>query len=149
MEIILVKDVDRVGKTGQVLTVKDGYARNFLLPQGLALPASPDRRAKAASFRAAQVKAALESKERAVKMAGRLSAVSCVIPMPAGSQDKLHGAVTAADIVKALDAQGIGVGKHQLHLERPITHLGEVEVPIKLHPEVTVSLKVQIVPVSK
>ncbi|MBI3615010.1 MAG: 50S ribosomal protein L9 [Candidatus Omnitrophica bacterium] len=149
MEIILVKDVEPLGKTGQILTVKDGYARNFLLPQGLALPASPDRRAKAASFRVAQVKAALELKERALKIAERLGAVSCVVPMPVGEQEKLHGAVTAADIIKVLSQQGIEIGKHQVHLERPITHLGEVQVPVKLHPEVTVPLKVQIVPVSK
>jgi len=149
VEIILVKDVEPLGKTGKVLTVKDGYARNFLLPQGLALPASPDRRAKAASFRAAQMKAAVELKEKALKIAERLGAVSCVIPMPVGEQEKLHGAVTAADIVKVLGRQGIEIGKHQVRLERPITHLGEVEVPVKLHSEVTVPLKVQVVPVSK
>lgn len=145
MEVILVKDVDRLGKAGQILTVKDGYARNYLIPRGLGLPASPDRRARAEALGRAQAKALRAAKEKAVQLAQRLENASCVIPMPAGDQDKLHGAVTAADIVRALARQGIAIDKHQVRLERPMTHLGSIEVPIKLHAEVAAVLKLQIV----
>ena len=145
MDLILVKDVDRLGKAGQILNVKDGYARNYLIPQGLALPASPDRRAQAAALGRAQAKSLQAAKEKAVELAQRLESVSCVIPMPAGDQDKLHGAVTAADIVQALAQQGLSIEKHQVRLERPITHLGSLEVPIKLHAEITAVLQVRVV----
>lgn len=145
MEIILVKDVDRLGKTGQVLTVKDGYARNYLIPQGLAVAASTNRRAQASALQLAQAKRSQALKEKALELADRLNAISCTIAMPVGDQEKLHGAVTPADIVATLADQGIQVDRHQVLMERPVTHLGVVEISVKLHPEVIVSLKIEVV----
>ncbi len=145
MKVILVKDVDRLGKSGQTISVKDGYARNFLLPQGFALPATAEHRARVDSVRIAQLRQAEALKARAVQLAGRLGQVSCTISVKVGDQDKLHGAVTAAHIAETLRQQGFSVEKHQISLEGPITHLGTFEVPIKLHSEVAASLKLSVI----
>ena len=146
MEVILTKDVENLGKVGQTITVKDGYARNFLIPQRFALPATGGARAQLESQRAAQTKTAHALKTKALELADRLNKTSCVIPMPVGDQEKLHGAVTAGDITQVLLQQGIKLDKHQVLLETPMTRLGVMEIPIKLHPEVTVHLKVSVVP---
>ena len=148
MEVILVTDVDRLGKAGQKLTIKDGYARNFLIPQGLALPATPSARAQVQTQLAARLRSAQRSRQRAEELAQRLGGLTCTLAVSAGAQEKLHGAVTAARIVQALRKEGITIEKHQIALERPLVHLGEFQVPVRLHPEVKISLKVSLVKAS-
>jgi large subunit ribosomal protein L9 len=145
MDLILVKDVAFLGKAGETITVKDGYARNFLIPQGLALAAIARNRERMDALRAAQAQQAELAKAKAVQLADRLSKISCTIPVLVGEQGKLHGAVTAADIMEALEQEGVTLEKRQLVLEKPLSHCGAYQIPIRLHPEVTASLKVEVV----
>lgn len=145
MEVILLADVARLGAAGQKATVKDGYARNFLFPQGLAAPATAGSGAQQQQRQRAQMRAAEMAKEKALMLAQQLGAARCTIPAVAGAQGKLHGAVTAADIAEALHQQGIELDKHQIQIERPLTQLGEFPVAVRLHPDVRASVRVVIV----
>lgn len=146
MEIILLADVERLGAAGQKVTVKDGYARNFLLPQGKAVPATAGSQHQQQQRAQAQLRAAQQQKEKAVALAGQLEKASCRIPAAVGERGKLHGAITAADIAETLRQQGIELDRHQIELERPLTQVGEFPVEVRLHPDVRVSLRVAIVP---
>ncbi len=145
MEVILLKDVPRLGKSGETLVVKDGYARNFLLPQGLALKATIGARSQAESLRVAQLKQSELLRAKALEQAERLHQISCTIAVTVGDQGKLHGVVTAGDIVKVMEKQGVHVEKHQLLLDGPITQLGSFSVPVRFHPDVTAALKILVV----
>ena len=145
MDVILLRDVDHLGIAGNRVAVKDGYARNFLIPRGLAAAATTAS-AAAAGRSLQELKRQQEKlKQKAAEMAERLSRISCTIPVSVGEQGKLHGAVTATDIVKVLTAQGIQLEKHQIILEDPIHRLGEHQVNVKFHPEVSVPLTVSVV----
>ncbi len=144
-EVILLADVARLGSAGQKASVKNGYARNFLFPQGLAVPATAGSNTQQQQRRQAQLRAAQAQKERALELARRIEAALCTIPAAVGAQGKLHGAVTAADIAEALRSQGIELEKHQIEMERPLTQLGEFPVPVRLHPDVRASVRVAVV----
>ena len=145
MKVVLLQDVDRLGKAGDRLTVKDGYGRNFLVPKGLAMPATRGAGLQAQNAQAVRLRGLRLKKEKAQELAQRLSALSCEISVSVGEQGKLHGSVTGGDIAQALAAQGIPVEKHQIELERPLTHLGLVEVPIRLHPEIRAAVRISLV----
>ena len=145
MEIILIKDVDELGKSGDVVKVKDGYARNFLIPKKLAFRVTPQNLKIAQHEK--ELKSAKEESEKlkAVELAERLAAVSCTIPMPVGEDDKLFGIVTNAHISEALKAGGVSLDKKKIEIATPIKKLGVYTVFIKLHPEVTQKVKIWIV----
>ncbi|MBI4227795.1 MAG: 50S ribosomal protein L9 [Candidatus Omnitrophica bacterium] len=145
MDVILMQDVPSLGAQGAVVTVKPGYARNYLLPQGLAQPATPANTRAIEALKRKQAAQAAAAQAAAQQMADRLATLSCTIPASVGEQEKLHGSVTTADIAEALQGQGIAVEKRQLVLEAPITQLGVYKVPVKLHPQVTATVKVWIV----
>ena len=145
MKVVLLQDVDRLGQAGDRLTVKDGYGRNFLVPQGLAMPATRGAGVQALATQAARLRGLQLKKEKAQELAQRLGSLSCEILVSVGAQGKLHGSVTGGDIAQALAAQGIPVEKHQIELERPLTHLGLAEVPIRLHPEIRAAVRVFLV----
>lgn len=145
MKVVLLKDVDRLGKAGDSVAVKDGYGRNFLVPQGLAMAATRGASTQAQAAQAARMRALRRQKEKAQDLAQRIAQLSCTIPVTVGEQGKLHGSVTGQDIAQALAAQGISVEKRQIGLTRPLTHLGSVEVPIRLHPEVRAAVRVLVV----
>ncbi len=146
MEVILVQEVEHLGHTGETVNVKDGYAHNFLIPRGLALPATSSYRRQIESRQAIQLKKAEVLKAKAVELGQRLATVVCTLAVSVGDQGKLHGAVTVLDILKALEGQGVVLEKHQVSLEGPITQLGVHRVSLKLHPEVQVFLRVCVVP---
>ena len=145
MDVILVKDVERVGKEGAVVRVKPGFARNYLLPRGLALTASPEhlRDAEARTQRAQQRAQRLRGQADQLKQ--KLESQSLTLKLSVGEGDKAFGAITAQDIVEALAQGGSPIDKHAVGLEEPIKALGIYEVPVRLHPEVTATLKVWIV----
>lgn len=146
MNIILVKDVEPLGKAGKAVTVKDGYARNFLIPRGLALPATAGCRSQLNAQAALKLRHAQRQRSKAAELGERISRVCVTLAVAVGDQGKLHGAVTVKDICEALQQeQGIRLEKHQVVLEEPIGRLGTVEVPVKLHPEVTAALKISVV----
>ena len=144
MEIILVKDVQRLGKAGQKVSVKDGYARNFLLPRQLAVASTRGAGAVAQAKLAAQIRTAEIVMQKAQELARQISEVSCTIPVRVGEQGKLYGAVTAEDIVQVLQKQGVRLERRQIQLGGALTQLGEVQVPVKLHSEVKAFVKVVV-----
>ncbi|HEX9282495.1 MAG TPA: 50S ribosomal protein L9 [Gemmatimonadales bacterium] len=144
MEIILREDVQHVGKAGEVVKVKDGYARNYLLPKGLAYPAT-DANKKRIAFEAqriAQQRAA--EKTAAETEATRIAAVELAFTVKVGEEDKLYGSVTASDIQRRLEELGIRVDKRKVDLPEPIRELGEFRVGIKLHPDVRPEIRVTV-----
>jgi large subunit ribosomal protein L9 len=145
MEIILREDIEHLGQAGTVVKVKDGYARNYLLPQGLAYPATAANKRKIA-FEAERV-----AKQRAVERAGAeaeaatIAAVRLTFTAKVGEEDKLYGSVTAGDIQRRLEEAGVHVDKRKVDLPEPIRTLGEFKVGVRLHPEVRPELTVVVV----
>ena len=144
MEVILSQDVEKLGKVGQVVEVKDGYARNFLIPQRKAYLATAANLKKIEQERTR--KAALEEqvKKETQALAEKLSKVSCTIAVEVNDLDKLYGSVTEADIAKALEAEGHSIDKKSIILEKPIEELGIFEVPIKLLHDVTAKVRLWV-----
>jgi len=146
MEVILREHVDNLGRRGDVVKVADGYARNFLLPRKLALPVTEENRKRIERERkVAEVREA-EEKTAAEAVAMRLTALELSFERRVGENDTLYGSVTAADVAEALEAQGFPVDKRKVSLHDPLKALGEFDVPVKIHREVTAHLKVRVVP---
>lgn len=145
MKIILKDDVPNLGEVGQVVSVADGFGRNYLIPRGLAAPATPQN-IKALERDKSLIRKRDEKRVgEAGELAQRLLGVVCTFPMKAGEGDKLFGSVTSADIAKKLEEHGIALERKKIHLEHPIKSLGIFSVPLKLHTEVSVELKVEVV----
>ncbi len=144
MEVILREDVEKLGRRGDVVKVAEGYGRNYLLPRGLALAVNDankamiDRERKAHEARLAKEKAECES------LAQRIAALRMVTPRKVGENDVLYGSVTSGDIADFLKGKGIEIDKRRVLLDEPIKKLGEHEIKVKLHPEVTASLKLLV-----
>lgn len=145
MKLILLKDVEKLGKRGDVVTVKDGYARNFLLPTGLARPNTPGNVRFVEKMKELEKARVQEELEQARKLSERLAATSCTLRAKVGEEEKLFGAITAQDIAAALSAEGLSIDRKKILLEQPIKSLGIFQVPIRLHPEVSALLKVWVV----
>lgn len=146
MEVILKEDISNLGKMGEVIRVRDGYARNYLLPRGLVLVA--DKKNLKGMEHQKRVIAA--QRERVVKhaqgLSEKLASASLVIPVKTGEEGKLFGSVTNIDIEKALKAKGFDIERRKIHLDEPIKSLGEYEVPIRLAADVTATIRVSVVP---
>lgn len=145
MEIILRQAVESLGKPGDVVDVKSGYARNFLIPRGMAYPATEGYKKQIA-----QQKARLEAQENerigaAQELATKLEQVSLTFSARVGEEEKLFGSVTAADIAQQLQAQGFTIEKRQVDLHDPIKALGVYRVPVKLHAEVKPEIRVWVI----
>ena len=144
MEIILRHDVQHLGKVGEVVTVKDGYARNYLLPQGLAYPATEANKKKIA-FEAQRLATQRASEKSAAETeATRLADVQLTFAVKVGEEEKLYGSVTASDIQRKLEELGIHVDKRKIDLPEPIRELGDYRVGIKIHPEVRPEVRVTV-----
>jgi len=145
MEVILREDIPNLGKIGEVVRVRDGFARNYLLPRGLVLVANK-RNLKTFQH---QKKMVADQKQRFLRQAqsvsNELAGVSLTIPMRTGEKGKLFGSVTNIQIEKALKAKGLDVDRRKIHLDEPIKTLGDFEVPVRLTAELTVPLKVSVV----
>ena len=145
MQVILRDDLDNLGKSGEVVNVKPGYARNYLLPRGLAIKATAsDVKRVEHEKRVIAARTAKLSKEAQAE-ADRLSAVSVSIARAVGEEDKLYGSVTSRDIAEALAEQGVKIDSKKIHLEEPIKTLGMNEVQIKLGRGVNATIKVWVV----
>jgi len=144
MQIILQEDVEKLGTRGQVVEVKEGYARNFLLPRKLALEASAGNMKRLEKMRAVFAKKEAVEKGDAQKLAELLAGVSLELIRKAGETDQLFGSVTSADISQALAAQGFTVDKRKITLAEAIKVIGEYEVPLKLHREVSTTVKLTV-----
>jgi len=146
MEVILKEDIANVGKIGDVVRVRDGYARNYLLPRGLVLEANK-RNLKTFEH---QKKIVADQKQKIIRQAhavgDQLAGVSLVIAMKVGEEGRLFGSVTNIQIEKALKSKGLIVERRKIHLTEPIKTAGDYEVPVRLSADVTVPLKVSVVP---
>lgn len=145
MEVILTKDVERIGKAGQVIKAKDGFARNFLIPNKLAVALNTINLKKLEDEKQRKLQQLDKTKKEAQGLKEKLSALSLTIPVLTQEEEKLYGSITANDLAAALKEEGLEVEKNLIDLAEPIKSLGIYEVPVKLHPEVLVKIKVWIV----
>jgi large subunit ribosomal protein L9 len=145
MEVILREDVKSLGKAGELVKVKPGYARNFLLPKGLAYEATEGNRKRILAESKARAARAAEETSAAQASAAKLAGVTVTLTRKAGEGDRLFGSITAQDIADALAKQGHAVDKRKIELEHPIKTLGAHTVPIRLHHEVQADLRVTVV----
>ena len=145
MEVILREDIQKLGSKGDIVTVKDGYARNYLLPQKLALLATTGTRKQVAEMKAAAARKDASEKGAAETLAEQMSAVELTFPVKAGESDQLFGSVTSMDIAEALEAKGFSIDRRKVELAEPIRTLGEYTVPVRIHREVAASVKLQVV----
>jgi large subunit ribosomal protein L9 len=145
MEVILREHIDNVGRRGDVVKVADGYARNYLLPRKMALLATEGNKKQIERERAKFDALEAEEQKVAQAQAGRLSGVEIEIARRVGETEALYGSVTSSDIAEALAAKGVELDRRKLQLAEPIKKLGEYDIPVKLHRDVTTHLKVRVV----
>src|SRR5262245_4831400 len=145
MEVILRTHVENLGKRGEIVKVADGYARNYLLPRKLALPATEGNKKHVERERKIVETREAEEKGQADAMASRLASVDITIARRVGETDQLYGSVTGGDIADYLKTKGFEIDKRKLILPEPIKAIGDHNVPLKLHREVTVPLVVHVV----
>ncbi len=145
MEVILRDHVENLGRRGEIVRVADGYARNYLLPRNLALPATDANRKRIERER--KTVEARESEERGAAEATRtrLAALEVTISRKVGENDQLYGSVTNADIAQALAAKGFEIDRRKILLADPLKSVGETTVPVKLHRDVTAQLRVSVI----
>lgn len=144
MEIILKEDVKNLGRRGDQLSVADGYGRNFLMPRDLAVPATDKNRKQLNHQRKLIEDRGKKDLKKARDFASRLSTIVCVLKRKAGEEGKLFGSVNSQDIAQHLKEKGIEIEKRKIQLEEPLRSLGSFKVPFKLHPEVSIELKVTV-----
>ena len=145
MEIILRQAVDKLGHPGDIVKVSPGYARNFLLPRGLAYEATPGNKKRIALEKERLEAAESDRRGQAQTLADKLEQVSLTFSARVGEEGKLFGSVTSADIAQQLEAQGIHIEKRLIDLHEPIKALGVYRVPVKLHADVKPELKVWVI----
>jgi large subunit ribosomal protein L9 len=144
MDIILIQDFESLGLEGDVISVTNGYARNYLIPKGIAIEAS-NANLKALELRKGKIEARhMKDREDAERAKEKFSELTITFQGKTGKEDKLFGSVTSRDIAEKLEQQGITVDRRKIVIEEPIKTLGEFEVPIKLHPEVIATVKVVV-----
>jgi len=145
MQIILQEDVDKLGHRGDVVTVKPGYARNFILPRKLGIEATPGNMKALERIRTSLAKKTATELEAAQKQAGLLNGVALKFARKTGENDQMFGSVTTKDIAEGLAAQGVTVDRRKIQLAQPIKELGTVAVPIKMPRDVVATVKVHVV----
>jgi large subunit ribosomal protein L9 len=144
MQIILQEDVEKLGTRGEVVEVAEGYARNFLLPRKLAMPASAGNLKRLEKIRTTLAKLTATERDAAQKVADQLNGVVITLIRKAGENDHMFGSVTSADLAHELAAHGHEVDKRKIQLAEPIRTLGEYQVPVKLYSDVTAEFKVVV-----
>jgi len=146
VKVVLREDVESLGRKGDLLDVADGYARNYLVPRGLALRATKGVVAQSEAMRRNREAREVRDRESAQELAGRLSAAPLQVKARAGEGGKLFGSVTSADIAAAVEAAtGVELDRRRITLAEPIRELGDTEVPVKLHTDVEVVLAVSVI----
>ncbi|RJR39741.1 MAG: 50S ribosomal protein L9 [Deltaproteobacteria bacterium] len=146
MKVILTEKIAALGGVGEVVEVAKGYARNFLIPQGKALEATPGNLAMMEQTKSKRIQALGQALEEAQALAASLEGMSVIISQRVAEAERLYGSVTAAMIAEALEVKGFEVDKKQLELAEPIKKLGIYEIPVRLAPEVKAQITVEVVP---
>jgi large subunit ribosomal protein L9 len=145
MEVILMQNVENLGGMGETVTVARGFARNYLIPQGMALEAGEGAKKVVQEHMKLEAKRDLVRKSGAEALAAELGELSCTLSVQADEEDKLFGSVTARDIAEGISSEKATIERRQIVLEEPIKQLGVYTVPVKLHAEVSVEAKVWVV----
>ncbi len=143
--VLLQADVDNLGTGGEVVKVRPGFARNFLLPRGLAVPATANNLARVEELKKAAAARKSQEIAAAQELAKKLEGSSVKIARSFGDEGKMYGSVTSKDIAEAFEKTGLTFDRKNIHLPEPIKTLGTVDVPLKLHATVSVTLKVEVV----
>jgi large subunit ribosomal protein L9 len=144
MEVILLQDMDKLGIRGQIVQVADGYGRNYLLPKKIAVQATPQNRKWVEQQRVRFLKQTAKEKGEAEELTQLLAEVELRFTRKSGEQGQLFGSVTAIDVAEGLAAKGFNIDRRKIELEQPIKLLGEYDVPVRLHRDVTAKVKVKI-----
>ncbi len=144
IQVILTQDIETLGQQGETVTVKDGYARNFLIPRSLAIAATRGNLKRAEELKRKRAEQAARELEAAKAFADKLAALPIALAIQVGEDGKAFGAVTAQDIADALKKQGVEVTRKQVELERPIKQTGEFEVKVRLHAELSAPLRITV-----
>ena len=145
IKLILREDVDKLGGRGEIVSVKPGYARNFLLPKGLAMPVTAGAERLLAQEKKKYESKQLTARDEAVKFKETLEAIGITLRKKAGEKGTLFGAVTPSDITDALALQSVVLDKRKLDLHEPIKALGDFKIPVRLHKDVTATIKLAVV----
>jgi len=145
VEVILIKDLEKVGKAGSVVTVKQGFARNFLFPRNLAKPLTEGSLKQLEQEKQSRSQQSAKVKEESIEIKKKLSEISLTIPALTQDEEKLYGSISTQDIAAALKDEGFSIDKNTIDLVEPIKSLGIYEVPIKLHPEVIATVRLWVV----
>jgi large subunit ribosomal protein L9 len=145
VKVLLQSDVDNLGVGGEVVRVRAGYARNFLLPRGLALPATAGNLSRVEELKKAALSRKKQEHDTADELAKKLGALSVSVARAVGEEGKMYGSVTAKDIAEASARAGVNVDRRRITLSEPIKQLGTFQVSVKLHHDVTATLKVEVV----
>lgn len=144
MEVILKEDVHKLGSRGEVVKVAEGYGRNYLLPRKLAIKATTANRAVIQQMKAAAQRRSVRDQADAEGLAQQLKELTLTFRRKVGEEEHIFGSVTSQDIAEALEAKGFTVDRRKIHLNDPIKALGEFQVALRLHKEVTASVKVVV-----
>jgi len=145
MQVILRQKIDTLGDAGEIVDVKPGYGRNYLIPQGLAYEATDANKRRLEAERARSAAKDAETLQEAQKRAASIEGVSLTFTARAGQEGKLFGSITSADIAEKLAEQGVQIDRRQIELDEPIKALGVTSVPVRLHPQVHPEVKVWVI----
>jgi len=145
MQVILRKEFETLGKAGELVNVKPGYARNYLIPRGIAYTANKSNMARLKDEHKTADRRDVKERKLAGDMSVRLTGLRVIAQVQVGEEDRMFGSVTASDIADLIKERGIEVDRRKIQLEEPIRHLGEFEVPIKLHRDVVVNVTVDVI----
>jgi large subunit ribosomal protein L9 len=141
MEVILKEDINKLGHRGDVVKVAEGYGRNYLIPRKLAIEATTGNKAVIEQMKAASVRKSAKEKGSADELGKQLSGLVLEFTRKSGEHDQLFGSVTSSDIAKAMEAKGFNIDRRKIDLDVPLKTVGQFDVPVKLHREVTVNVK--------
>jgi large subunit ribosomal protein L9 len=145
IQVILQQDVDKLGKSGELVRVRPGFARNFLLPRQLAVPATTSAVRRIEHEKTVATVKADKARKEALAVAAQVSALSIKLTLKAGEDGRLFGSVTAKDLENAVKAQGLAIDRKKIALAEPIKAVGSYEIPVKLVSNVAATLKVEVV----
>jgi len=145
MEVILKQDVDKIGKAGAVVKVKDGFARNFLIPNGLAMPMTSANFKKLEQEKESKRLQLEKTNRQYEELKTRLEGLSLTLPVLTQEGDSLYGSITSMEIARSLKEEGFDIDKNSIILDEPIKSLGIYEIPVRLHPEVSAKIKIWVV----
>jgi large subunit ribosomal protein L9 len=145
IHVVLKEDVENLGTSGDVVRVRPGFARNYLIPRGLAVPATAGNLARVEELKRLAAGRAEKALSEARELKKALEGLSVKIPRAVGDENKMYGSVTGRDIEEAFAEQGVNIDRRKIQLDDPVKSLGLAKVPIKLHPEVVAELSVEVV----